>query len=104
MRYNANIPIYGLVLVMQTKNIALVFRSFMEIQNLISDFFYPLKLHAKSKYRVHISVPSLGKILWLKMRYVLHVKLGALKVLQTQQYYRKITFCKLILLARNVLI
>ena len=101
LRYNACVPIYALTIVLSHKKIALVFKTFLELKSLIADFFSPLRLHLLSKYRVRIEVPTPGRLLWFRMRYLFYYRLGAMKVLQTQQRYRTLTFCKLILLARD---
>lgn len=104
LRYNANIPIYGLTLIFDTKNIPLVFKNFLEIKSLLSEFFYPLKIHLKTKFKINLSVPSLGRILWLKMRYLIYWKLGALKIMKSEQQYGTTTFCGLILNAKNIIL
>ena len=103
LRYNANICLYGLTIILHDKNISLSFKTFLEIKNLIADFFYPLKIHLMNKFKLHIAIPSLGKVLWYKFKYLLYWKLGTMKIIQTQQYYKKLTFCKLILLGRHIL-
>lgn len=83
---------------MNERIVTVVFKSFTELNNLYDNFFVPYKeLRAKSDNLMYLS--GKGRILWLKLRFILYWKLG--RVNRLPKKGEKVTFAKLINLAKN---
>lgn len=101
LEFNAMIPIYCIKIVLKERDLDLVFQSFKEIKELISTYFLPMKQLQWEKKRLFISVPTVGKILWVKFKYVLRWKLGNSGLVSKEMMQKRMSFCKLILLSKH---
>ena len=100
LEFNAMIPIYCLKIVMGERDLDLVFQSFKEIKKLISEYFMGLKITQWEKYQKKIVVPSIGRILWNKVRYYIKWRLGSIGRLPEIYLKKEPSFCKLVLLSK----
>ena len=98
LKFNANIPIYAITLVLQNKDITLVFRSFIEIKNIFANYLIPLKFYLQTKFHNNCVMPSLGRLLWRKVRYVMYWKLRKMNLLAEGKMP---SLCKLINLGKG---
>ena len=101
LEFNAMIPIYCIKIVLKERDLDLVFQTFKEIKELIATYFLPMKQLQWEKKRLFVSVPSLGKILWIKFKYVLRWKLGNSGMVSKEMMQKRMSFCKLILLSKH---
>lgn len=101
LEFNAMIPIYCLKIVLKERDLDLVFQTFREIVELVRNYFLPLKKVRWEKSKVKISVPSLGKLYWIKFKYVLKWKLGSSGSVSQVLLKKNLSFCRLINLSKN---
>lgn len=98
LEFNALIPIYCLQIVLRNRTLDLVFQTFRDIKDLFTELLIPYKMNLMSE-GMKINIPSLGKILWDKFRFLLLWRLGQQNILQTFKQPARLSFCKIILLS-----
>ena len=81
-----------LTIFFECEKISLVFLEFGEILKILGGYFLPLKAELK-KTGKEIFVPSLGKVLWMRLRNNLERKVGK----------KGLSFVKLIIKAKTVI-
>ena len=95
------IPIYCLKIVLKERDLDLVFQTFREVKEVLQNYFQGLKMMQRERKRIFIYVPSIGKILWQKFKYVIRWKLGNSGALSPALVRGRVSLVKLILLAKK---
>ena len=93
-------PLYTINLIINQRMITIVFATFAEIKLLFQNYFIPLKFY-QQKNQKKMFVTSVGKILWMRIRFIIQWKLGRKKILDSFPKNRKLTFVRLINLAKS---
>ena len=104
LQFNGMIPIYCLKIVLYTRDLDLVFQTFREIRELFLGFLLPLKYTTWEKSRIRLAIPSLGKVYWLKLKFLISWRLGQMNVIQISNQKKSFSFCKLVIMAKTYLL
>ena len=105
LNHNSYKPIYCLSLVFEHRTVDLVFQNFYVIEELVRDYFIPLKFSSPDLRRIY--VPSIGSLLWRRFKYLLYWNLSRNNIFATankRNPQKPFTFAQMVILSSRALI